>query len=613
MDASGHTAVFKKYALYFKKGIRYISKHGPFAAFKMAVKFLKDKVNVSYKKWLKHNLPTKEELDGQRAYRFERTPLISVVVPLYRTPPVYLDAMIKSVREQTYADWELCLSDGSGPDSPLTDILRGYTRDDERIKVVFNDKALRISENTNAALHIATGEYIGFADHDDLLAPNALYECARVINDDPDVDMIYTDEDKVGMNGKKYFYPHFKPDFDIDMLRSMNYICHFTVVKRDLYAKVGDLNGEYDGAQDHDFILRCVEKTRNIRHIPKVLYHWRAHPDSTAMDPESKAYAYDAGVRALNAHYERTGIRATAGRSELVGHYRTKYEISGEPLISIIIPNRDHADDLKKCVDSVLTKSAYKNYELIIVENGSEKAATFSCYGEIKERCSRARVESVRQKEFNYAALNNFGVLRAKGEYLLFLNNDTEVISEDWLTELLGFCARDDVGAVGARLYYADGTIQHAGVILGLMGIANHAFSGFKGDDQGYFERIAIAQDYSAVTAACMMVKRSVFEKAGGFDEKFAVAFNDVDLCLRIREAGYLIVYNPYAELYHFESKSRGRDDTRNKKDKLRSESDIFMSRWGEVIKKGDPYYNPNLTLEKRNFGIRRITREKQV
>lgn len=560
---------------------------------------------ITYQAWLKRNIPNKEVLKEQKRHQFAYQPKISIVIPLYKTPLNYLEELIASVKAQSYQNWELCLSDGSGVNSPLTNVLKRYEARDKRIKVVYNDNALQISDNTNAALKVATGDYIAFADHDDLLAPNALYECVYALNEDQTIDALYTDEDKVDMEGKEHFMPHFKSDFNIDMLCSVNYICHLFVVKREIFEKVGLLNHEFDGAQDYDFVLRCAEVCSNIKHIPKILYHWRAHKDSTAENPESKNYAFEAGARAIQAHYDRVGIAATVEETIHKGIYRSRYILQEKPLISIVIPNKDHIDDLNKCIMSIEEKSSYKNYEFIIVENNSTEEKTFEYYKKLEQHCPRAKVVYWKGKGFNYPSINNYGVEQANGEYILFLNNDTEIINENCLEELLGYCMREDVGAVGARLYFEDGTIQHAGVIVGLGGVAGHTFVGFPHDTLGYFGRAQMAQDYSAVTAACIMIKKSVFEEVQGFDERYAVAFNDVDLCMKIRQAGYLIVYNPYAELNHYESKSRGYEDSEEKVKRFNSEVDLFKSIWGDFLEKGDPYYNSNLTLDNCDFSLK--------
>ena len=598
----------KKEIQKIKKGSQkilvYYQQFGVKQTLKRAGEKLLKKDSITYKAWLLKNQPSERILENQKKHHFVYEPKISIIVPLYKTPEKYLDEMIESVKSQTYGNWELCLSDGSGKNSPIKEKLCQYEKKDARIKVVYNEKQLHISDNTNEALKICTGDFIAFGDHDDLFAPNALYECVKEINRDRSVDMIYTNEDKITMDGKEHFQPHFKSDFNIDMLRSMNYICHLLVVKRSLYEKVGFLKHEFDGAQDYDFVLRCVENTEHISHIPMILYHWRAHKESTAENPESKRYAFEAGKRAVEAHYQRVGIQAEVEMGELLGIYRTKYHLDTEPLVSIIIPTKDHIEDLDKCIQSIEKRATYKNIEYIIIENNSEKEETFEYYEKLKKENPRVKLV-VWEKEFNYSRINNFGVQYASGEYLLFLNNDTEIINENVIEEMLGYCMRDDVGIVGARLYYEDDTVQHAGVVVGLGGVAGHAFVGAAKDDPGYFRRIFVAQDYSAVTAACLMSKRKVFDEVKGFEETLAVAFNDIDFCMKVRKAGYLIVYNPYVELHHYESKSRGLEDTEEKIERFQGEIEIFQERWKEFLEEGDPYYSPNLTLDKNDFSLR--------
>lgn len=586
------------------KAVKYLRKYGlKKTIIRSTEKIFKAEVK-DYQKWMRNKQLSLEELEKQRQEYFEYVPKISIVVPLYKTPSNYLKELIESVKCQTYSNWELCLSDGSGADSPLKKVLQDYAKSDKRIKVVFSDTQLKISENTNKAIEIAEGEYIAFADHDDLLTPNALYECVCALNQNRDIDMIYTDEDKISMDGKEYFEPHFKTDFNIDLLCSMNYFCHLVVVNVGLIAKVGCLRSEYDGAQDYDFVLRCVESAKKIYHIPMVLYHWRAHRESTSENPKSKMYAFEAGRRAVQAHYDRIGVNAKVSQGEYLGLYKTEFVLEDKPLISIVIPNKDHIEDLDKCIESIESKSSYENYEYIIIENNSEKESTFRYYEQLETENPKVKVVYW-DKEFNYSAINNYGVNWAKGDYLLFLNNDTEFISTTCLEELVGYCKRDDVGVVGARLYYPDDTIQHAGVIVGFGGIAGHAFIGLPRGANGYFSRIICAQDMSAVTGACMMVKRKVFEQVGGFDEKLQVALNDIDLCMKIRSAGYLIVYNPYAELYHYESKSRGLEDTGEKVERFNNEIALFAHKWPDILKNGDPYYNPNLSLARGDFSLK--------
>ena len=600
----------KKLDKYVEKGIRYWKSQGAAA---LAEKVVTKVKNVrqgppSYQKWIRHHLPDRNELEKQKKTSFGYRPKISFVVPLYKTPEKYLRRLTESFQEQTYSNWELCFSDGSGAQSPLTELLKELTAKDNRIKYVSHEEALQISENTNSAIEIATGDFIAFADHDDELTPNALFECVKAINEKPQTLVIYTDEDKMSMDGHKFFQPHFKPDYNPDLLCTVNYICHLFVVSRKVIEKVGGLRSEFDGAQDYDFVLRCVEavKDEEICHIPKILYHWRCHEDSTAENPESKLYAFEAGRRAVQAHYERTGIHAEVFKGEYLGLYRTKFIRDHDPLISIIIPNKDHIDDLKRCMESIEQKSTYKNYEYIIVENNSTDSATFEYYKKLEAENPKVRMvywDGV----FNYSAINNYGASFAKGEYLLLLNNDTEIINPDCLEELLGYCMRKDVGAVGARLYYEDDTIQHAGVVIGFGGIAGHCFVQQKRGTTGYCHRIICAQDYSAVTAACMMVKKSAFDAVGGLSEELAVAFNDIDFCMKLRKAEYLIVYNPYAELYHYESKSRGLEDTPEKVARFNKEIATFEKKWPEILENGDPYYNPNLTLKSQDFSLKRI------
>ena len=600
----------KKVQKYAEKGLRYWRNQGSRALVDKMISKVKTASTreIPYQKWIIRHLPGNKELEKQRREKFDYQPKISIVVPLYKTPEKYLLQLVESVKAQTYPNWELCLSDGSGENSPLTSFLKSLEAGDERIKVVYNEQALQISENTNAGIEIATGAYIAFADHDDELTPHALFECVKALNKDRKIRLIYSDEDKMSMDGHKFFQPHFKPDYNPDLLCTVNYICHLFVVQREILDQVGTFRKEFDGAQDYDFIFRCVEAVdpSEIYHVTKILYHWRCHEDSTAENPESKTYAFEAGKRAIEEHYHRTGIKAEVYQGEFLGLYRTRFLRDYDPLISIIIPNKDHIEDLKRCMDSIDQKSSYKNYEYIIVENNSTDEKTFQYYKNLEEENPKAHVVYW-DKEFNYSAINNYGATFAKGEYILLLNNDTEIINETCLEELLGYCMRSDVGAVGARMYYEDDTIQHAGVVIGFGGIAGHCFVLQPRGTTGYCHRIICAQDYSAVTAACMLVKKSAFDEVGGLTEELAVAFNDIDFCMKLREAGYLIVYNPYAELYHYESKSRGLEDTPEKVARFNKEMQIFERRWPDILRNGDPYYNPNLTLKSQDFSLRRI------
>lgn len=567
--------------------------------------------DYDYPEWNELTKTTEEELAAQKKTVFDYMPRISVVIPAYKTPERYLAAMLDSLLAQTYGNWEVCVADGSPRGESAERVLKRYALKDERIRYVILGENKGISGNTNAAIEMATGDFVALADHDDTLAPDALFECVKAINSDPEIDVVYTDEDKLDIDGGELFEPHFKPDFNPDLLTSVNYICHLFVVSHELLAEVGGFRQEFDGAQDYDFIFRCTEKARRIYHVPKALYHWRCHQNSTSSNPESKLYAFEAGARAIKAHYERVGIEALSVEKGVdYGIYHTTFKITGEPLVSVIIPNKDHTADLDLCMRSIIEKSVYKKLEFIVVENNSTAPETFEYYEKIQKEFDFVHVVKW-EREFNYSAINNFGVTFAKGEYLLFLNNDTEIINPESISEMLGFCQREDVGIAGARLLYSDETIQHAGVVVGFGGIAGHTFIGLHKAESSYFNQAMCARDYSAVTAACMMSKKSLFNKAGGFSEDLAVAFNDIDYCMKIRSLNKLVVYAPYALFYHYESKSRGLEDTPEKVERFNREIKKFSEKWPDILREGDPYYNPNLTLRKSNFALRDLRKEK--
>ena len=556
-----------------------------------------------YEQWILKHRPDKKTLRKQKKTVFQKKPLISIVIPLYQTPEPYLRELIDSVKAQSYENWQLCLADGS-PDDRLKGFLdRNYGKEN---RIVYRklEQNGGISVNTNEAVMLATGEYLMLCDHDDTLEPDALYEITKAINEKDAPDVLYTDEDKVSMDGKHYFDPNFKPDYNLFRLRENNYICHIFVVKKALTDRVGLLRTEFDGAQDYDFIFRCCEEADKVVHIPKVLYHWRCHMDSTAADPESKAYAYQAGRRAIKEHYQRMGIDASVEMTERPGWYRSYVKIQDNPKISIIIPNKDHIDDLELCLFSLTKRSTYKNYEILIVENNSEKPETFEYYKKLPDRYPKVKVLTW-EKEFNYSAINNFAAKQAEGVYLLFLNNDVEILTPQWMEEMLQICQQKDVAITGAKLYYPDDTIQHAGVVLGLGGIAGHIMCKASREDPGYFGRTVTVQEISAVTAACMMIRTEDFWNAGGFDETFQVAFNDIDLCMKVRAAGKKIVFTPYAELYHYESKSRGLEDTPEKQFRFDKEVKAFEAKWSEQLAKGDPYYSPNLSVTEGDCSLR--------
>lgn len=594
--------MLKKLSPYtIQKGFRYL-KHYGIKEFWIRLHERFEPEEVPYEPWYEAYVPDEETLNRQRKRKFSNAPLISVVVPAYHTPPLFLRQMLDSLIAQTYGGWELCIANGSPDDKEMEAVLEEYEKRDRRIRHENLKENLGIAENTNAAFRMAKGEFIGLLDHDDLLAPNALYEIALALEKNPEADVVYTDEDKVTTDLKEHFQPHLKPDFNLDLLRSNNYICHFFTVRREIVEKAGGFRKEFDGAQDYDFIFRCAEEARKILHIPEILYHWRTHKESTADNPASKMYAFEAGKRAIEAHLKRTGTDGEVSHTPDLGFYRVKYPVKGEPLISIIIPNKDEKESLEACLKSIWEKTTYKNYEIIVVENNSTSEEIFRYYKEISQK----GVRLLRwKKEFNYSAINNFGAAHAKGEFLLFLNNDVTVITSDWLTELAGLCQRKEVGAAGVKLLYPDNTIQHAGCVIGIGGIAGHMFVDMPANRTGYLHKASLLQDMSAVTAACMMVKKQVFDQVGGFTEELAVAFNDVDLCLKINKAGSLVVYDPYVQLYHMESKTRGAEDSKEKVRRFQTEIEYMRCHWLDILKNGDPYYNKNLSLTKWNYSLK--------
>lgn len=594
--------MLKKLSPYtIQKGFRYL-KHYGIKEFWIRLHERFEPEEVPYGPWYEAYVPDEETLNRQRKRKFLNAPLISVVVPAYHTPPLFLRQMLDSLVAQTYGGWELCIANGSPDDKEMEAVLEEYEKRDSRIRHENLKENLGIAENTNAAFRMAKGEFIGLLDHDDLLAPNALYEIALALEKNPEADVVYTDEDKVTTDLKEHFQPHLKPDFNLDLLRSNNYICHFFTVRREIVEQVGGFRKEFDGAQDYDFIFRCTEEARKILHIPEILYHWRTHKESTADNPASKMYAFEAGKRAIEAHLKRTGTDGEVSHTPDLGFYRVKYPVKGEPLISIIIPNKDEKESLEACLKSIWEKTTYKNYEIIVVENNSTSDEIFQYYKEISQK----GVRLLRwKKEFNYSAINNFGAAHAKGEFLLFLNNDVTVITPDWLTELAGLCQRKEVGAAGVKLLYPDNTIQHAGCVIGIGGIAGHMFVDMPANRTGYLHKASLLQDMSAVTAACMIVKKQVFDQVGGFTEKLAVAFNDVDLCLKINKAGSLVVYDPYVQLYHMESKTRGAEDSKEKVRRFQTEIEYMRCHWLDILKNGDPYYNKNLSLTKWNYSLK--------
>ncbi|MBW2145768.1 MAG: glycosyltransferase family 2 protein [Deltaproteobacteria bacterium] len=557
-----------------------------------------------YGLWIIKNEPSREEMPKlrQESLAWSYRPRISIITPVFNTDPKWLDLAIKSVINQTYDNWDLCIADGCSTRKGVKNILESYARKDGRIKVKFLSENKGIGGNSNEALSLATGDFVLFLDHDDELAFFALHELVKLLNQYPDTDLIYSDEDKITANGHRTS-PTFKPDWSPDFFLSVNYIIHITAIRKMLMDKVGGFPSGYDGAQDYALFLKITEHTGKIRHIPRILYHWRTIRESSASFFEAKPYAYDAGRRSLLDAMSRRGIEVEdISMGPFKYSYRITYSLKGTPDIGIIIPTKDRIGLLRNCLESIFTKTTYPHYHIILVDNRSERPETLKYY-ELLKNNPRVKILNY-AKPFNFSAINNYAAKHADSEYLLFLNNDIEVISKEWLATMLSFAQRRDVGAVGAKLCYPDDTIQHAGVILGIDGVAGHSHKRYSRKSLGYLGRIQLVQNVSAVTAACMMMRKDVFDEVRGFSEDFEIACGDVDLCLKIRQKGYLIVYNPYAELYHHESASRGFEDAPEKRDRFAREKMYMKEKWGDILT-ADPYYNPNLTLHKEDFSIR--------
>lgn len=560
----------EKLSLYrMKKGILYL-RHFGIRGFWVRFKERLSTSDREYDGWYQRHKPSEEELQRQQEEEFPNSPLISLVVPVYNTPEEYLKQMIDSVLHQTYPNWELCIANANPSNASVRQVLVAFLERDPRIKVVDVPENQGIAQNTNAALSIASGVYIGFLDHDDLLTKDALYEMVKKINENERWELLYSDEDKVTADLSNYFQPHFKPEFNLDLLRSNNYICHFCVIKKDLIDKCGGLRGKFNGAQDYDLILRCAEKAEGIVRIPRILYHWRVHPASTSDNPICKQYAYDAGKRAIEEHLKRCGEKALVQEKKDLGFYRVTYEVQGSPLVSIIIFHDGQAADLDKCLSSI-QKSTYKNYEIIVAEkNQAEKIAS------------------------------------VKGEYLLFLQSDVEVWNKQWLEELVANCQRKQVGVVGAKIYASNRTVQHAGMIVGMNGVVGNLFVGLPHGYSGYLHKADLQQNLSAVSGACMMVKRSVYESVGGFSESLAGGFYDVDFCLKVRQKGFLVVYDPYAELLsHVTVKSSESECSYTESEQSQKAAAYMKKRWSEIFETGDPMYNPNFSLEKGDYSLK--------
>lgn len=632
----------------FKRAFDFLLKEGPKEFFKKTKRKIKGlNVDYDYSEWYELTKPSEEEIENLRNKDFQGGIKFSIVIPIFDTSDEFLYLLFESILCQTYTNFEVCVVDATNYSSCKNNPKRFFEKlldknnplgiksyiniyDSDIIKIKYLNENKSIADNTNIAISMASGDYIVLCDHDDDLTYDALYEVYNAIVKNDGAEVIYSDEDKVDTKNDSYFEPAFKPDFNLDMLLSVNYFCHLTTIKKSLLEELYKNDGayemsEYNGAQDYDLFLRLVSLIINrtykdgkydissIVHIPKVLYHWRCHKESTAKNYESKMYAFDNGEKAILDFYKKTKIDFPKVIDVEKGHdfglYHTVYDKNVDnPLVSIIIPNKDHKDDLDLVLKSV-SKGTYKNIEFIICENNSTDEETFKYYDSLKDD---SRIKVVTYKgTFNYSKINNFARTYATGKYLLFLNNDVEMIEVDSIFEMVSFLKRSDVGAVGAKLLYKDNTYQHAGVVIGIGGIADHLFKGKSIHDSTYMNRAEIVQDLNAVTAACLMTKSDVFDKIGGFDEKLAVAFNDIDLCLRIRKEGYLIVYNPYSAFYHYESKSRGLEDTKEKVERFNNEFAFFVKRWEKQLEKIDECYNPNLSLRQNNMALRNLKYEK--
>jgi GT2 family glycosyltransferase len=526
-------------------------------------------------------------------------------MPVYNPELEHLRAAIESVCNQVYPFWELCIADDASTGDDVRDLLERVAARDARVKVTFRSTNGHIAAATNSAFELAEGEWIALLDHDDLLREHALAEVALALTSRPDAQLIYTDEDKINPAGRRVD-PFFKPDYAPDLFRSQNYFNHLTAHRAENIRRVGGWRVGFEGSQDYDLTLRILETIPRsaVLHVPKVLYHWRAAEGSTARSGSEKSYAYDAGLRALTEHVARSGIDAEALPIEGLPFYRIRYEVpTPAPLVSIIIPTKDRSDLLRVSIGSILEKTTYAPFEVVLVDNGSREPETFA-YFEEAARDERVRVIAY-PGPFNYSAINNHAVREAKGSLIALVNNDIEVITPEWLTEMVSQACRPEIGCVGAKLYYPNDAIQHAGVILGIGGVAGHSHKLFPRASLGYFARLRLPHNLSAVTGACLVVRREVFEEVGGLDEeKLAIAFNDVDFCLKVREAGYLNLFTPFAELYHHESVSRGLEDNPEKVQRFNAEVRTMIQRWGPLLTK-DPFYSPHLTLEHEDFSIR--------
>lgn len=599
--------MFKKICISFVKAVRLLWREHhflvPFSMWKKYFSDLKKKMKtirsgdcvlnpLSQEDYLKWYSQFPEEVSN---INFDYNPLISIVIPVYNIERKYLSECVDSILNQTYTNFEICLADDCSTKQETLDTLREYEEKDSRVKVCYRKENGHISKASNSALEIATGEFIALVDNDDMLVPNALYENVKLLNEDRSIDMIYSDEDKIDLFANRRD-PNFKPDYSPDTLLSNNYICHFTLLRKQIIDEIGGFRVGMEGAQDYDLFLRFSEKTTNIKHIPKLLYRWRMIPGSTAATIDSKNYAIERGRQAIENHLIRKNIKAEVNVHPRVPYYLVSYKYDSEPLVSIIIPTKDHAETLGVCLKSVYEKTTYKNYEIIVVNNNSNEKETFTLFETYSKKYDNFKVVDANM-EFNYSKINNIAVEQSKGEYLVLLNNDIEVISSNWLSEMIGYAMQDHIGAVGAKLLYPDNKVQHCGVIAGL-GVATHNGLGCERNDVGMYARLAVPFNYSAVTAACLVVKKSKFDEVGGLNVGLKVNYNDIDFNFKLLKAGYYNICLPQIELYHYESKSRGLASTNEAFKGFLSEQKYMYETWGEYIK-NDPFYNCNLSREK--------------
>ena len=586
-----------------KKSIRYIKHFGMKSFFKKAKVYIKKRIlrgrdNISYQEFVKKeqkslNLKAiKKEIEN-----FKYKPLISIIIPIYKTPTNFLKEAIDSVQKQLYDNFEIIIYDDASKSIEIDNYLKNIQI--ENLKVFYNSKNSGIAKTSNNAVKESKGEYLVFLDHDDTLSPDALYEIVKVLNKTK-LDYIYSDEDKLSKKGIRED-PFFKPDFSYDMLLSCMYITHIRAIRKSTFLKLHGLDTKYDGAQDWDFALRLQERKGSFYHIPKILYHWRKTDESTANDKSgAKSYAYKRQKELLEAHLERSNIEAEVKEGYWQGSYKIERKIDGVPSVSIIIPFKDQVEYLKTCINSIKDKTSYKNYKIVLVNNQSVKKETLDYLESLKSRDDIEMLDY--NRPFNYSLINNFAVKKTQSDYLLFLNNDTKVITPTWIEEMLQIAQRKDVGAVGGLLLYKDNTVQHGGIIVGLGGVAAHSHRGFDGASNGHGGLLTLTRDVSAVTAACMMIERSKFLKVKGFDDRLRIAYNDVDLCLRLGKIGLKSIYTPYMKMYHYETKTRKKTVGENVVD-----TGMFIKKWKYFLKKGDPYYNLNLTLSKEDYSLRLV------